>query len=100
MIFHPVEIDLFQVDAPDVAVVHGPVINHPVAGVRCDGELGGTGHIGGSLSPGEFGSRRDVEVVQDMKGLKDAFPCVRLFRCGKLEEGGTDETGWRGEVSG
>ena len=35
-----------------------------------------------------------------MKGLKDTFLRVRLFRRGKLEESGTDETGWRGEVTG
>lgn len=33
VVFHPVEINFFQVDTPDIAVIHGPVINHSVAGV-------------------------------------------------------------------
>ena len=43
LVFHLIEIYGLQIDASDVAVVHGPVVNHPVVGVRCHGKLGSTG---------------------------------------------------------
>ena len=90
MILHPIEIDGFQVDATDIAIIHGTVINLLVSGVRCYGELGSTRHIvvGG-----------DVKVIQYMESLCHTSIGIGLLESHRLEESGTDESGRRSEIA-
>ena len=66
MIFYLREVDFFQVDTPYITIIHGAVINHPVVGIRCHGELGSTWHIGRCFSPRKFGARWNIKVIQDI----------------------------------
>ena len=99
MILHFFEIYPFQVDASDVTIVHGPIVNHPVLSVGCHGKLGGTWHIGWSFSPCILTSGRDIEVVQNMECLNNTCFGIGLLWSRELEESGTDKSGRRGEVT-
>ena len=79
-VFHPGKVDLVQVDAADGAVVHRAEIDHPVAHVGSRGPLRSAGDIGGYLSLGKFDAYRNVETVEDLKGLQHRFEGCRLLR--------------------
>lgn len=92
------EIDGFQVDATDIAVVHGAIINHPVLRIRGHRELRGARYVGGGFSPRLFATCRDVEVIQDVKCLKNAVLCRGLLRSCQLKESRSYKPGRRGEI--
>ena len=92
------EINSFQVNTTDVAIIHGPVVNNTVLCIRCHGKLGGAWNIGRSLSPWLLGTCRNIEIIQDMKCLKNTFSGRRLLWGCQLKESGAHKPGWRGEI--
>lgn len=92
MVLYLVKIDTFQVDAAQIAVIHGAVIDAAIVRIRCHGKLGGAGYIGRCFSPRLFGACRNVEVVQQVESLEDTFFGRRLLGSGELEESGPYET--------
>ena len=81
------EVDMLQVNATNIAVVHGAVVDASVGNVCGYCPLCGTGDVGYFLSLRELDACRDVEVVQDVKGLQHSLLGCSLFGCCRLEEG-------------
>ena len=99
VISHILEINSFQVYATDVAIVHGAIINDPISRIRDYCELRSARDISRCFPPRLFSTRRNIEIIQDMKCLKSTLLCRRLLRCCQLKESRTNKPGWRGEIS-
>ena len=89
LVFHLFKVNGFQVEAPDVAVVHGAVVDAAVGNVRHHCSLCGTGNVGNLLPLLKLYARGDVEVVEEVKRLRDSFFCRSLLGRSGLEKGCT-----------